>query len=143
MSLRNLVPMLAVESGERTVDFYVNKLGFTLLNSMQFEGRLGWCILGAGGPRGDGPDCPWRVEIMFSVRGAECGADRDTRKGVIMYFYPEDVVALHALCKSRGVKVSDLRVTFYHMKEFDLEDPDGYQLWFGQETSEPPTQPNE
>jgi hypothetical protein len=24
------------------------------------------------------------------------------------------------------------------MKEFELEDPDGYQLWFGEDTDEPP-----
>jgi hypothetical protein len=25
------------------------------------------------------------------------------------------------------------------MKEFELRDPDGYWLWFGQSTAEPPT----
>ena len=55
------------------------------------------------------------------------------------YFYPDNVVALHESLKSRGYTVSDLRVTFYQMKEFEMEDPDGYQLWFGQETDESPT----
>jgi hypothetical protein len=27
------------------------------------------------------------------------------------------------------------------MKEFELEDPDGYQLWFGEDTVEPQRQP--
>jgi hypothetical protein len=35
--------------------------------------------------------------------------------------------------------VTDLRITVYGMKEFELRDPDGIWLWFGQGTSEPPT----
>jgi uncharacterized glyoxalase superfamily protein PhnB len=139
VAFKNLAPMLSVESVERTRDFYCHKLGFTCLNTVEWEGRLGWCLLGSGGPR-SAPDSPWRVELMFSAAGADCtGQDRATRKGVILYLHPEDVVALHALYTSRGVAVSDLRVTFYHMKEFEVEDPDGYQLWFGQETTEPAT----
>jgi uncharacterized glyoxalase superfamily protein PhnB len=52
---------------------------------------------------------------------------------------PEDVVALHAEAKGKAFQVSDLRVTFYGMKEFEVRDPDGHILWFGQETDEPPT----
>jgi hypothetical protein len=35
--------------------------------------------------------------------------------------------------------VTDLRVAIYGMKEFELRDPDGYWLWFGQSTNEPAT----
>jgi uncharacterized glyoxalase superfamily protein PhnB len=49
------------------------------------------------------------------------------------------VVALHAEAKGKAFQVSDLRVTFYGMKEFEVRDPDGHILWFGQETDEPPT----
>lgn len=136
---KSLTPMLAVESVERTRDFYCDRLGFECLNTMEFEGKLGWCVIGAGG-RTAGPDSPCRVELMFSASGVECGADRDTRKGVIMYLHPEgDVAALHARYRAAGLPAGDLRVTFYNMKEFTVEDPDGYQLWFGQETDEPPT----
>ena len=57
----------------------------------------------------------------------------------IYYFYPENVVDLHAEVKQKEFQVSDLRVTFYGMKEFEVRDPDGHILWFGQETDEPPT----
>lgn len=132
--------MLAVESVERARDFYVGKLGFTLLNSMEWEGRLGWAIVGAGGPSGPGKDDPWRVELMFSRQeDGRGGADRETRHGVILYLYPKGVEALHALYRSIGLPVTDLRVTFYKMKEFTIEDPDGYQVWFGEDTNDPPT----
>lgn len=142
--IKSLTPMLVVESVERARDFYCQKLGFDCLNSMEWEGKLGWCILGTGGTRPgwakantDPKDVPCNVEIMLSADGGECvGSCRATRRGVIMYFYPEDVVALHGVFKSRGAPVSELRTTFYHMTEFTVEDPDGYQLWFGAATAE-------
>jgi len=49
------------------------------------------------------------------------------------------VAVLHASLKARGYEPSDLRVTFYDMKEFELEGPDGGRLWFGRQTAETPT----
>jgi len=57
----------------------------------------------------------------------------------IFYFYPDNVEALHAAWKAKRLPVTELRVTDYGMKEFELRDPDGYWLWFGQESHEPPT----
>jgi uncharacterized glyoxalase superfamily protein PhnB len=57
----------------------------------------------------------------------------------IYYFYPDSVVEVHADLKRQAFQVSNLRVTFYGMKEFDVRDPDGHILWFGQATDEPPT----
>ena len=42
--------------------------------------------------------------------------------------------ACHALAPT------ELRVTYYGMQEFELRDPDGYWLWFGEDTDEPPTE---
>jgi uncharacterized glyoxalase superfamily protein PhnB len=67
------------------------------------------------------------------------GPAQDEGWPVIYYFYLEDVVALHGEIRRKGFRASDLRVTFYGMKEFELRDPDGHILWFGQETDEPPT----
>jgi uncharacterized glyoxalase superfamily protein PhnB len=64
---------------------------------------------------------------------------RDGGWPAIYYFYPENVVDLHAEVKRKELQASDLRATFYGMKEFEVRDPDGHILWFGQETDEPPT----
>ena len=138
--ITNLIPMLGVDDVERSRKFYVAALGFKCLNEMEWEGRLSWCLLT--------PDPDWtcdpsaRGEIMLTAVEPSClnGDPRPGRKGLYFYFQPDNVVALHESLKSRGYTVSDLRVTFYQMKEFEMEDPDGYQLWFGQETDEPPTQ---
>ena len=64
---------------------------------------------------------------------------RSSKNYQIFYFNSDDVEALHAELKGKGLDVTDLRVTVYGMKEFELRDPDDYWLWFGQETDEPPT----
>jgi catechol 2,3-dioxygenase-like lactoylglutathione lyase family enzyme len=137
--IENLVPMLGVDDVAASRKFYCDALGFRCLNEMTWEGRLCWCVLT--------PDPDWkggipaRGEIMLTSVEPSClaGDPRPGRKGLYFYFYPGDVVALHASLRGRGYQVSDLRVTFYRMKEFELEDPNGYQLWFGQETDESPT----
>lgn len=66
--------------------------------------------------------------------------DAPARQAASFYFYPDDVVALHQQLTARGHPAGKLRVTFYHMKEFELIDPDGYQLIFGQDTGEAPSE---
>ena len=56
----------------------------------------------------------------------------------MFYFYPDDVQALHAHVVSQGIDATPLHVTFYGMKEFSMQDPDGHMLCFGQETDEEP-----
>ncbi len=53
----------------------------------------------------------------------------------IYYFYPEDIDSLFEQVKSKVDNVSKMRVTFYDMREFEITDPDGHILWFGQEIS--------
>jgi len=51
----------------------------------------------------------------------------------VLYFYPENVADFHRRAQENGLLVPDLDVTFYGMREFRIEDPDGNRLWIGQE----------
>ncbi len=44
--------------------------------------------------------------------------------------------APHAELSARKLAPMRMRVTHYGMKEFELRDPDGYCLWFGEDTDE-------
>jgi hypothetical protein len=81
------------------------------------------------------------VDLMFNQPPAAEMAElpRRAKEFQVYYFYPDDVAALHAAWKGKGLPVTDLRVTDYGMKEFELRDPDGYWLWFGQPSSDPVT----
>ena len=50
-----------------------------------------------------------------------------------------DVEAVHASVVAAGHDTGELHVTFYGMKEFEMLDPDGHVLVFGQATDEPPS----
>ena len=129
MRLKALVPMLSVVDLRRTIAFYCDELGF------RCTGKFGdadpvWCYLERDG-----------ASLMFNQPPAAEMVElpRRAKDFQIYYFYPEDVVALHQAWAQKGLPVGDLRMTEYRMREFELRDPDGYWLWFGQETSYPPT----
>lgn len=126
MTYTALTPMLGVEDVEKTFAFYRDALGFREVGRVHHEGRLQWMHLKCGG-----------ADLMFMRNDAPASpADLEARKCQIYYFYPDDVRRLHASLLEKSHAPSDMRVTFYHLREFEIEDPDGYQLWFGQETDE-------
>jgi uncharacterized glyoxalase superfamily protein PhnB len=50
------------------------------------------------------------------------------------YLYIDDVKALAAICGARGVDVqTSPHETFYGMIEFDIKDPEGHVIAFGQD----------
>ena len=130
MNLGQPVPMLGVSDIHRTIAFYRDGLGCAVANTFEHGGKLSWACIDTG-----------LGEVMLMQEGPEHvnDAGREVRRDVILYFKPPDVAALHGELRAKGLKCSDLRVTVYGMKEFDMEDPDGYQVWFGEPTDEPAT----
>jgi catechol 2,3-dioxygenase-like lactoylglutathione lyase family enzyme len=127
--ITTLIPMLSVSDLKRTMAFYCDRLGFAIVNTFGGPEPV-WCMLGRDG-----------IKLMFNQPPAEemMELPRRAKDFQIYYFYPDDVVSLHQAWKGAGLPVSDLRVAIYGMKEFELRDPDGYWLWFGQSTDEPAT----
>lgn len=127
--ITKLRPMLAVADLPRTVRFYVEQLGFNCC--AMFGDPPVWAELERDG-----------TSIMFNApprADVERDVPRASKDYQIFYLDCDDVAALHAQYKARGLPVTDLRVACYGMKEFELRDPDDYWLWFGQPTDEPPT----
>jgi catechol 2,3-dioxygenase-like lactoylglutathione lyase family enzyme len=127
--LNRLTPMLSVSDLKRTMAFYCDELGFRCVGTFGDPDPV-WCHLQRDG-----------VDLMFNQPPVDEIRDlpRRAKDFQVYYFYPDDVAALHADWKAKGLPVADLRVTTYRMKEFELRDPDGYWLWFGQDTDQPPT----
>ena len=133
-----LAPMLGVRDLRKTIEFYTRAFGFVVTGTFEHEGRAVWAEF-ASDARSlmrfvDAPLMCNEIPTSCIVAG-----DRETKKNVLFYFRTLDVAALRAELHRRGFATSDLRVTVYGMKEFEMEDPDGYQLWFGEPTDEPPT----
>lgn len=122
--LDRLTPMLSVSDLGRTMAFYCDRLGFRCIASFG-DPHPAWCHLVRDG-----------VDLMFNQPPAEEMAEVPLRSRdfQIFYFFPDDVAALHAAWFADGLPVTDLRVADYDMREFELRDPDGIWLWFGQST---------
>ena len=111
--MTRLIPMVPVRSMPASVDYYA-KLGFEVENR---NDSWGWAML-----RFDDA----RLMIDQSIN-KNPGRPRDA----VLYLYPDDVAAFHALVRRNGVEVPDLDVTFYGHAEFRIDDPDGNRLWIG------------
>jgi catechol 2,3-dioxygenase-like lactoylglutathione lyase family enzyme len=116
MKMNRLVPMLPVKSMPASVAFY-QKLGFQVERR---EDGWGWAML-----RFD--EC--RVMLDQSIN-----RHPESPRQSVIYLYPANVAEYHAAVRAAGLAVPDLEVTFYGMKEFRFDDPDGNRLWIGQST---------
>jgi uncharacterized glyoxalase superfamily protein PhnB len=133
MKLINLIPMLNVSNMEASLDFYERALGFRVVSPVEAVKEWRWATIRSGD-----------TELMLSESQCDLGLKRgvdpqsDTNWPAIYYFYPDDVVALHAHVTRQGYSPTPLEVTFYEMNEFSLQDPDGHLLSFGQDTDKQP-----
>ena len=116
---RAIVPMLRVEDADGSAAFYTDVLGFEIAERLEEEGRLVWARLKSG-----------EAELMLSEQPDD--VQTSPGEGAVLYLYPSDIAALHASLLELEVTVGPLRKTEYGMTEFELVDPDGYELWFGQ-----------
>jgi catechol 2,3-dioxygenase-like lactoylglutathione lyase family enzyme len=133
--IKRLTPMLNVADIERSLSFYQAIAGFELVSPRGALEQWRWTHIRAG-------EC----ELMLSESGGPArppapvdAAEEEDGWPAIYYCYPEDVTALSGEIRRQGFQPSDLRVTVYGMKEFELRDPDGHILWFGQAADEPHT----
>lgn len=112
-----LAPMLPVASMPDSVAFY-RKLGFQL--EKRNDGWR-WAMLSFG-------ECRLMLDESINVH------PEAPRSGVL-YLYVDDVAGYHASLRASGIDVPEPDTTFYGMREFRLDDPDGNRLWIGQEST--------
>src|SRR5262245_34299584 len=119
---RPMQTMLQVNDLDETMGFYTSMLGFT--------------VDGTWGPDPDGPPTWCSINygpaaLMF-VTGVEPDPDGPKVTGSL-YFYPEDVDRYFEALVERGASTLTAPVDReYNMREFAMEDPNGYLLMFGQ-----------
>lgn len=116
MTIKRVIPMLPVASMPASVAFY-EKLGFTV--EKRNDGWR-WAMLACG-------DCRLMVDESIHLHP---GIPRTS----VLYLYPEDIVRFHAQLRANGIDVPEPETSFYDMREFRMEDPDGNRLWIGQDS---------
>lgn len=118
--------MLLATDMQETMSFYTDILGFEVTGTL--EDPVSWCSL-----RRD------RVDMMFIWAGPPHehapGEEHDHTTGLsgVLYFYPDDVTALHDSIKGKWRICEELGVRPHGMREFAVLDPNGYRLRFGED----------
>ena len=118
MRLTGSVPVLSCNSLESCLAFYQSALQFVIIKQRRSEQTLEWVYLASG-------DC----FLMLQNQPEDTSNQTDRTR---LYFYTDDVAALHHFLRARGHGPGELRRTDYGMQEFDIVDPEGRCLSIGE-----------
>jgi uncharacterized glyoxalase superfamily protein PhnB len=118
---------LMVEDVNEAVEFYRDVLGFELVMSVPEEGRYDWAMISRGG-----------AEIMLQSRASLAGEyplfnESGIGGSLVLYFNVTGVDELYERVRGKAKPVIDIHDTPYGMREFAIEDNDGYVLTFAEE----------
>ncbi len=113
-----VVPSLLVADMRRTLEFYIEKLGFTQTGFYPIESEPEWTEV-----RRD------EVAIHFYVDAPHATRFSPSCSGTL-YFYPDSVEALAVEWQGKVPFVWGPEVMDYGMREFGIRDPNGYYLAF-------------
>ena len=125
--MKDMVAMLICDDVQESIEFYTSALGFSVVDRMDTVGKTGWASLNNGA-----------VQLMLASPDyiPEPKKSEGRYSQAMYYFYPEDLDSLYSEIRQRGFEVTDITARFYGMKEFEMLDPSGHVLVFGQETEE-------
>ena len=117
-------PMLAVRNMKQTIEFYKITLGFKM---------------GMAFPDADNPeyiDLSKDGMVLMFIPVENVGIDKDERLGAGVNIYMQidgDIDKYYNELKNRGIKiVVDIKDEPYGIRDFTVEDIDGYKLTFNQ-----------
>jgi lactoylglutathione lyase len=122
-NVQQAVPFFMVADIARSLQFYVNGLGFRKTKAWVPDGRLQWCWLELGG-------AALMLRELGKSPGEELGA------GVSICFQCKDALELYRQFSSRGIQAREPFVG-NNMWVTILSDPDGYKLDFESPTDAP------
>jgi uncharacterized glyoxalase superfamily protein PhnB len=115
---------LAVTDTERSVAFYRDVLGFEIQPVQGKHGFAATVEVMSG---------PARIQLGAADDAFDSTGERRSRGAAILFFETDDVAGLHSAVVGRGGAPSSLeKVNWIKYTMFQVKDPDGHTLWFGQ-----------
>ena len=121
--------LLVVSDLERSTAFYRDVLGFDTRAAPRQAGEPA----AAEAVRG-----PARLQLIAEDHAHDSTGQRRPRGAAVLFFETDDVVAMRTDVEERSGQPSDLeRFNGIKMRVFQVRDPDGHTLWFGQSFQEP------
>ena len=125
---------LATADPGRSIAFYRDVLGFQVQPAAQNSGIPGAVELVKG---------PARIQLATQDAAPDSTGEQRPRGTAILFFETNDVAALRDAIVARGGRPSELeKVNWVKLRVFQIHDPDGHTLWFGQSFQEPEPAPD-
>lgn len=123
LNVQQAVPFFMVDDMQSSLLFYVEQLGFQLMNKWEPEGKIEWCLLQR--EKASLMLQEYKIKPAVAERG----------QGVCICFICADALKLYREFRSRGVQTSQPFVG-NSMWVVEMQDPDGYKLLFESATQE-------
>ena len=119
-----LSPTLAVRNMKATIEFYKNSLGF----------KMGMAFPDASNP--EYVDLSKDGMVLMFIPAKNCGIGSEDKLGVGVNLYLQidgDIDEYYQELKKKGVRIAvDIKDEPYGVRDFTVEDIDGYKLTFNQ-----------
>ena len=117
-------PTLAVRDMKKAIEFYKNSLGF----------KMGMTFPDANNPEYADLSKDGMIMMFMSARNMGIGSEEKLGIGVNLYMQIDwDIDEYYQELKKRGIKIAvDIKDEPYGIRDFTIEDIDGYQLTFNQ-----------
>lgn len=117
---QSLMPNIMVESVDETVEFYIQKLSFSLMQTVKNEeGKLNFAILSKD-------NCVLSFQLKSNLIEEYKTLSTDIIKpSLTLFFTVEDVNVVYEEFKQKTTIASELHTTFYKTKEFSVFDNNG------------------
>jgi catechol 2,3-dioxygenase-like lactoylglutathione lyase family enzyme len=124
---------LAVRDAARSVAFYRDVLGFEVRRTHEPQGVLNAAELVRG---------PARLQVEIGDLTLDSTGRERPRGTAILCFLTDDVAGFRGEVVARGGAPTELeKVNGIKLELFELRDPDGHTLWFGQSFDQPDAPP--
>ena len=122
--LARVAPELFVPDVDRAIQFYTERLGFELLRREETDGQATFAVVALG---------PAIVMLADEQHYVAMGASlvEPRGRGIDVRFVVPDVDAVYRTCLMSGIRIAlDIGDRYYGLRDFIVEDPDGYRLRF-------------
>jgi uncharacterized glyoxalase superfamily protein PhnB len=120
---------LSVADVDRSMAFFRDILGFAVRRIDRGDGVPATAEALSG---------PARIQLGTQEDACDSSGERRPRGAAILFFQTDDVAAWRDAVTRRGGAPSELeKVNWIKMRVFQIRDPDGHTLWFGQSFQEP------
>jgi catechol 2,3-dioxygenase-like lactoylglutathione lyase family enzyme len=114
---------IGVADTARSIIFYQDVLGFEVREQ---EGAI------------EAVSGPARIRFGTQDYAPDNWDEPRPRGSAMLFLETDDVPAMHAAIRARGGNPSELeKVNWIKMRMFEIRDPDGHALWFGQSYNQP------